>query len=179
MGEDKALLPFATFNTLTEYQFHRLSQIFHNVYISAKSKKKFPLHLQEYVIEDVESSVSAPSVGFVSIFKALKEKEFFVLSVDTPFVSKNEIEKILAEQCNDCDAIIAQSEKKHFMCALYRRTLQSKFEQMLESDNHSLGALLKESKVKYIYFEDEEIFMNLNYKDEYEKAVVRLSGKLK
>jgi len=41
MGEDKSLLPFSSFKTLTEFQLSRLSKIFKNVYISTKEKNKF------------------------------------------------------------------------------------------------------------------------------------------
>jgi len=41
MGENKALLPFAGFETLTEYQYTRLSKIFSSVYISCKDKSIF------------------------------------------------------------------------------------------------------------------------------------------
>ena len=41
MGEDKALLPFAEFNTLTEFQLTRLKKIFKTVYISCKDKTLF------------------------------------------------------------------------------------------------------------------------------------------
>ena len=39
MGQDKALLPFAGFKTLSEYQYRRLSEIFEKVYISSKEDK--------------------------------------------------------------------------------------------------------------------------------------------
>ena len=36
MGEDKALLPFSNYPTLTEFQHDKLSTLFDDVYISAK-----------------------------------------------------------------------------------------------------------------------------------------------
>lgn len=39
MGEDKALLPFASSNSLTQYQYDRLESYFKNIYISSKIDK--------------------------------------------------------------------------------------------------------------------------------------------
>ena len=79
MGEDKALLPFSTFDTLTEFQHSRLSKIFNNVYISIKDKSKF--NFEATFIEDVKvNNIFAPTAGFVSVFKELKDEKIFVLS---------------------------------------------------------------------------------------------------
>ena len=40
MGEDKSLLPFPPYKTLTHYQYQRLNKIFKNVYISSKDSSK-------------------------------------------------------------------------------------------------------------------------------------------
>jgi len=93
MGEDKALLPFSPFKTLTEFQYTRLQEIFKNVYISCKDKKKFDFEAN--FIEDLQNSeIYAPTSGFIAAFNRLKEDKIFVLSVDTPFVSHKEIEAI-------------------------------------------------------------------------------------
>ena len=90
MGEDKALLPFGEFSTLTEFQLHKLQKIFTHVYISCKDKNKF--HFKAQFIEDIQShNVYAPTTGFLAVFEKFQFSKFFVLSVDTPFVNKNEI----------------------------------------------------------------------------------------
>ncbi|MDQ1268445.1 MAG: molybdenum cofactor guanylyltransferase, partial [Campylobacterota bacterium] len=54
MGKDKSLLPFGTFDTLTEFQLNRLGKIFKNVYISCKEKSKF--NFEAEFIEDIKTS---------------------------------------------------------------------------------------------------------------------------
>jgi len=39
MGKDKALLPFADCNTLSEFQYNKLTSLFDKVYISSKEDK--------------------------------------------------------------------------------------------------------------------------------------------
>ncbi len=171
MGEDKSLLPFAGFSTMTEYQHQRLKKIFKNVYISCKETNKFDFDAN--FIEDVQTdSIFAPTVGFVSIFKELKDESFFVLSVDTPFVGEEEIIKLINADNKSLDATIAKTDfGSHPLCGIYHRSLEKKFTQMLNEDNHKLGYLLKSSNTKYLHFSSEKSFVNLNYFTEYKEAL--------
>lgn len=178
MGEDKSLLPFGDFKTLTEFQLSRLSKIFKSVYISCKSKSKFDFDAN--FIEDVSSdAIFAPTTGFVAIFKELKEESFFALSVDTPFVDKEIILKLLKEDANNphADATIAiLACGMQPMCGIYHRSLENEFSHMLQTDNHKLGFLLKNSKTNFVYFEDEKSFLNINNPDEYKEALTRVDA---
>ncbi|MDD5372995.1 MAG: molybdenum cofactor guanylyltransferase MobA [Sulfurimonas sp.] len=175
MGEDKSLLPFGSFNTLTEFQLFRLHKIFKNVYISCKDKSKF--NFQADFIEDIKtSSTYAPTAGFVAIFEHLRCDRFFVLSVDTPFVGKIEIEQLINADKFDNDATTARTQSGiQPMCGIYHRSMNEKFHQMLKEDNHKLGLLLKNSKTLFVDFEDEKPFLNLNHPHEYKEALAHLS----
>ena len=171
MGEDKSLLPFGSQKTLTQYQYIRLSKIFKNVYISSKDKTKF--NFEAPFIEDIKvDSIYAPTVGFVSIFEKLKDERIFILSVDSPFVEKDEINKILSNDSLDMDATIAKTKFGiQPMCGVYHRSLEPKFLNMLKTDNHKLGFLLKSSNTTFVEFKNEEPFLNLNHPHEYQKAL--------
>jgi len=171
MGEDKSLLPFSSFSTLTEFQLFRLNKIFKNVYVSTKDKSKFDF--EAAFIEDVESyNTFAPTAGFVSAFEELNNEKIFVLSVDAPFVSELEIKKLLESDSDDFDATIAQTPFGiQPMCGIYHRSLENKFIQMLKSDNHKLGYLLKNSKTNFVLFDSDKAFLNLNHPHEYKKAL--------
>jgi len=171
MGEDKSLLPFGSQKTLTQYQYIRLSKIFKNVYISSKDKTKF--NFEAPFIEDIKvDSIYAPTVGFVSIFEKLKDERIFILSVDSPFVEKDEIDKILSNDSLDMDATIAKTKFGiQPMCGIYHRSLEPKFLNMLKTDNHKLEFLLKSSNTTFVEFKNEEPFLNLNHPHEYQKAL--------
>ena len=171
MGEDKSLLPFGSQKTLTQYQFIRLSKIFKNIYISCKDKTKFDFKAP--FIEDIKvDSIYAPTVGFVSIFEQLKDERIFILSVDSPFVEKDEIDKILSNDSLDMDATIAKTKFGiQPMCGIYHRSLEPKFLNMLKTDNHKLGFLLKSSNTTFVEFKNDEPFLNLNHPHEYQKAL--------
>ncbi len=171
MGEDKSLLPFAGFDTLTEFQLNRLNKIFKTIYISCKNRSKF--NFEASFIEDSKSSsIFAPTAGFVAIFRELKEDSFFAISVDSPFISQIEIEKIISADSIDSDATIAKTSFGiQPMCGIYHRSLESRFIKMLEEDNHKLGFLLKSSNSSLISFSDEKPFLNINHPHEYKEAL--------
>ncbi len=177
MGEDKSLLPFGDFDTLTEYQYHKLKKSFKDVYISCKEREKF--NFEASFIEDISTdNIFAPTTGFVSIFEYFDEEKLFVISVDTPFVTNDVISTIINLDNNNQDATIAKTDfGLHPMCGIYHKSLKNKFTKMLQENNHKLGFLLKSSNTKYVYFDDDEAFKNLNYFHEYTNALLNLKSK--
>ena len=175
MGRDKSLLPFAGYPTLTQYQYNRLRKLFKRVCISAKEADKFSFDAD--VIPDiVETGIYAPTAGFVSIFEHLDDDRVFVLSVDAPFVETEQIASLVAADCDEVDAVIAKTDSgSHPMCGIYHRSLAPKFAAMLREDNHRLGQLLKQHHTRYVCFDDEIPFANLNHPHEYQEAC-RLSA---
>jgi len=171
MGGDKALLPFGSYETLTQYQYNRLCKIFKRVYISCKDNSKFHFHAN--FIEDKKSTDTfAPTIGFISVFNTLKDDAFFALSVDTPFIDEKTISKLLEEDQKNFDATIAKTDEGlHPMCGIYHRTLESKFIKMAQENNHKLGFLLKNSSTHYVYFKENDSFLNINHPSEYQKAL--------
>jgi molybdenum cofactor guanylyltransferase len=171
MGEDKALLPFGDFSTLTEFQLNKLQKIFTNVYISCKDKDKFDFQAQ--FIEDMKTeNIYAPSVGFLTCFNSLKCESFFAISVDTPFITKDIIYALISQDTIDSEATIATLyNKTQPMCGIYHISLEKKFLHMLETDNHKLGCLLKNSITNYVNFENETSFLNLNNPQDYTQAL--------
>jgi len=171
MGEDKALLPFSTYSTLTEFQYTRLNKIFSKVYISCKNRDKFSF--DALFIEDIQKdSLYAPTAGFISIFKTISKNSFFVISVDSPFISRHEIKKLIESDSSNFDATVAKtSQGIQPMCGIYHQSLSQSFQTMFKEKSHKLGFLLKNSKTNFVYFKDEKPFLNLNYKHEYQEAL--------
>lgn len=182
MGEDKALLPFGGKDTLAQYQYERLEEIFARVYISAKDATKFEGY-DAMVIEDViGKEVYAPTAGFANIFKQLKaENAVFVLSVDTPFVDEKIIKEFLnVPDAQQYDAIIIRTPSGiHPLCGIYTRTLELPLFDMLSEGEHKLGKLLERSNVYYVDIDDEDTLLNVNTPDEYQRALKIMQDKEK
>jgi len=172
MGKDKSLLPFGSYSTLSEFQQERLKPWFKKVYISAKENK---FDFECTCIEDKES-MSSPLIGLLSILESIEEDEVFVLSVDAPFVDKGIIEKILNSNDSPYDAIVAKSPSgTQPLCGLYKKSILPLIYRQLEANAHKLQALLALAKTRYVVFNDDLPFTNLNHPYEYERALNSLS----
>ncbi|WP_200762832.1 molybdenum cofactor guanylyltransferase MobA [Nitrosophilus alvini] len=170
MGKDKSLLPFAGFSTLSEYQYRRLSKIFNNVYISAKENK---FNFAAPLIKDRDSARFAPTFGILSSFESLNS-EFFAISVDTPFVDKEVIKKLIekAKLHPKKDAVIARTKSgTHPLIGIYRPSIAPKIKELAQKKNFKLNYLLKISNTLFVDFEDEEKFLNLNRPEDYNRAI--------
>ena len=179
MGEDKALLPFGSFPTLTEYQYSRLSKIFTHVYISCKEKNKFDFAKNDSTIHFIEDLPSletyAPTIGFLSAFNYLQTSSLFAISVDSPFINKTIIKAIMNADTKNNDATVAKTVNGvQPLCGIYHSSLEIPFQEMQKTDNHKLGFLLKNSKTLYVDFTDEDPFLNLNHPHEYKTALKRI-----
>lgn len=168
MGEDKALLPFGNYPTLTEFQYHKLSPLFQKVYVSAKDNK---FNFDCSVIKDTHKE-SSPLVGIISIFETLNAEEIFILSVDAPFVDRETIEKLLSHNSHYRDAIVAQSPSgTQPLCGLYKRSILPLAYAQLEKNNHRLGDLLRFANTLFVQFDEDRPFTNLNNSQEYQEAL--------
>jgi molybdopterin-guanine dinucleotide biosynthesis protein A len=165
MGTNKALLPFGGFSTLAEYQYRRLvdCDLFESASISVKTA--FLLFDAPLIFD--QSEITAPIAALAAILKAAATDRVFVLAVDTPFF--DEFEKLLAVW--EADAALARTQSGiHPLCAVYRRSLLSRFEAGLESGDYSLKNALRSARIDYADF-DERQLTNLNFRDQYEIAL--------
>lgn len=175
MGEDKSLLPFGEFPTLTQFQHERLGKLFTRVSVSTKTADKFDFDAD--FILDPEEVDYAPTAGFVSAFRAIEDDRIMVLSVDTPFVDDAVFQTLIDADESGLDAVIAKTATgSHPLCGIYHRSLLEEFERMLRKGDHRLGKLLASRETKYVEFTDEEAFANLNHPHEYQQALSRFCG---
>ena len=167
MGKDKTLLPFAGFNSMSEFQYERLSKLFNSVYISTK-ENKFDFTANLILDKYKESS---PLVGIVSIFENIEEDSVFILSADAPFVTAEVIQSLI-DNSDGYDAIIAKTQSgKQPLCGIYKRSVLEVAKKNMLDDNHRIGNVLKNVETKFVFFEDDSAFKNLNHPHEYEEAL--------
>ena len=166
IGSDKSLLRINN-KTLAQYQYDRLKTHFKNVYISTKSNK---FDFKANLIFDT-NTIHSPLVALETILTMNFDK-FFVIPVDTPLLSINTI-KDLISQSIDYDIVVAQSgDKIHYLCAVFTRDIYSKVQNMIREDNHKIKELIRHFNYKIIQYQDkEEEFLNINYKEDYNKCL--------
>ena len=171
MGKDKALLPFDKYNTLSQFQYEKYRKLFNEVYLSAK-ENKFDFDAEIIFDKHKESS---PLIGIISAFEILQKDEIFILSIDTPFITKEIILELINNR-GDYDVIVAQTKDgKQPLCGIYKSSILSTAKQHLQKDNHRIGSLLQNINTKFLFFDNTEAFTNLNYMQEYEEALERLN----
>lgn len=173
MGRDKALLPFGTFPTLTQYQLTRLQNDFLSLHVSCKDKNKFDFEAS--FIEDVqEFDAFSPLVALYSILRSFSSP-VAILSVDTPFVTIDEFIKLFEAMDEKIDIVIARSPfGSHQMCGIYKPRILQNIKKQILKDNHKIRALFESVHVKYVDFEKDTPFENLNHPQEYETAKERV-----
>ena len=173
MGEDKALLPFGEHATLTEFQYDRLQHIFSQVYIACKTRSKFLFEAN--FIEDNDSTFS-PTAAFVSIYETLKTERFFAISVDTPFIDNKVCRELYHADKKNYDATVASIDGKlQPLCGIYHRSMYERFVWMQQNNLHKLTRLLHESHTHTVSFDNTLVFLNINNKEEYHKAIINAS----
>ncbi|XOB62523.1 molybdenum cofactor guanylyltransferase MobA [Campylobacterota bacterium DY0563] len=166
MGEDKALLPFSNHNTLSQYQYDRLKSHFKKIYISSKTDK---FDFDKNLILD-KGEIYSPIVALETIFKTLEnEQRIFIITVDTPFVKIETIKKIIDLSIN-YDIVIPEAEKTHNLCGVFNKSCLSLIKEMLNNNVHKVNYLIKNSKTKILQCDDENEFLNLNDKTQYNLA---------
>ena len=166
MGKDKSLLQFLNGKSLIRYQYDRLSKIFNKVYISSKTPKfdfEAPLILDS-------STIYAPTPAFLDIFEYFKE--FFAIAVDSPFVDKKVIDTLIqtAKENPKADAIIAKTDFPHPLIGIYRKSILPLLEKAIQEKNYKLNAILRQADTKFVTFDEEEKFFNINYPQDFTRA---------
>ncbi len=172
MGSDKALLPFGGHQTLTQYQLQRAKPWFQSVHVSCKNKDKFNFDAA-FIEDEKEFGEFSPLIALYSILKRF-QTPVAILSVDTPFVSKEVYEKLYS-YVSDFDSVIAKSPfGSHQLCALYSPKIVQILKKQIIQNDHKIKNLLAQIKTKYVDFDDDELFANLNKPDEYNRAKEKL-----
>ncbi len=169
MGQDKALLPFGGYRTLAEYQYRRLQPLFGQVLLSAKTPK-FPFDAP--VILDRDEDRSSPMVALASVLAYSTKERVFVLSVDMPFVDEALIRRLHEALEDHRGAQIAYARSPRGaepLCAVYCRSLLPRVESLLTQGEHRMRALIGQVESVEVPCERDEIFVNLNTPQDYER----------
>ena len=177
MGEDKSLLPFSTSNTLIEYQYKRLKPYFKDIYISSKIDK-FDFLEKEFLILDENKEIFSPILALNTIFNKFPNQKIFIITVDTPFVSIQTISNLI-NQSLDVDICIGETQDKtHNLCGVFSSNINGFIKDMIKNDIHKIFYLIKNNNHKIIHFDNNDEFININNKNEYQKSleIINLSN---
>ncbi len=174
MGQDKALLPFGGYETVTEYQYRRLSTIFEKVFISTKEDK---FTFAAPLIYDA-SNDSSPLQALAAIFKEIKEP-FFLLSVDLPLLDVayiKELIKLYTKEPQFSGYFFKSSNGIEPTAGIYTAKYEKSVLEQLANNNHKLQDLLQKEPFTTLSISDPKSFLNMNNPKEYQKAIDLFEG---
>lgn len=178
MGEDKSLLPFKNETTMIEYLYKKLTPIFKKVYISTKTAKFKNLKLENSkLILDSNQTIFSPMIALETIFQTLKDKYIFIITVDTPLIQEKTIEELIKNSTKFLITIAKDKENNtHNLCGVFSRDILPIIQKMIQQDIHKINYLIKNSKnYQEIVFENNEQFLNINTKKNYQEAKILLN----
>ncbi|GAB5417698.1 MAG: molybdenum cofactor guanylyltransferase [Crocinitomicaceae bacterium] len=167
MGEDKALLQIDG-KPMIQHVSDVLRELCDEVIIASSNEK----HAQygDLMVKDSAKDIG-PLAGIQAGLLAAKNERSFVLSCDTPFVTK-EILEALAEHFEGEQITLPSSQGRlQPLIAIYGKEVLTTIASNLERNEHSLMQLQKICSAKVIHFDESEskAFENINTPSEWKQ----------
>lgn len=111
-------------------------------------------------------------LALYSVLKAFDDKFVFIIGVDTPFVSKKSIQRLILSADEALMIVPSVANRAHFLCAFYHSQIAPLCLKCLQNGVHKISALsqnLPPNALKFVEFSDETEFFNLNTPQDYER----------
>jgi len=165
MGVDKSLLP-VNGEPLIAFIANQLESHFNEVIIGANDPGKFNF-LKYQVVPDVEKD-KGPLMGIYSCLMASSDEVNFVTACDIPVMNYRLIQNMI-NLSGDADIImpVRESNKYEPLYAVYKKSIAANALTILKNNGRKITDLFNHVKVKFIEFNDNAWYQNLNIKDEY------------
>ena len=149
--------------TFAQYQYLRCKEIFTSVYFSAKKNiESFPTLIEK-------DEIHAPLFGLQNILETLK-KDCFVLSIDTPSLSKDSIQKIIENYKKTQSSTFAKNSKIHPLLGIYTHKTLPFIKEQIANEDYKLMNLLAKIRTDFVEICEKET-QNLNTKQDYQNFI--------
>lgn len=165
MGTDKSML-LVNGRPLIAHIIDQLTDRFDEVLIGANDTEKYAFTGLQ-VIPDLQKE-KGPLMGIYSCVKASKNEVSFVTACDIPFMKHHFISKML-QMATDVDVVMPVTSDGHFepLYAIYRKSVVPHAEALLMKNTRKVTELLKMVKVRFIDFDENSWYKNLNTQADY------------
>lgn len=111
-------------------------------------------------------------LALYSVLKAFENKFVFIIGVDTPFVSEKSIQRLILSANEALMIVPSVANRAHFLCAFYHSQIAPLCLKCLQNGVHKISTLsqnLPPNALKFVEFNDENEFFNLNTPQDYER----------
>ncbi|MCF8227501.1 MAG: molybdenum cofactor guanylyltransferase [Bacteroidales bacterium] len=177
MGMEKGLVELNG-KPLIEYAIDVMKKVAGKILISSNGKAydKYALEVVQDIIPD-----SGPMGGIYSCLYHSSADYNLVLSCDTPFVGPD-LYDYLVQKAVGKDCVVPWHGGEHYepLCALYQKKLTKVFLEFIRQGNYKIPDLLNAVKLcripinKNLSFYDEDLFFNINSREDLYKAGLKL-----
>jgi molybdopterin-guanine dinucleotide biosynthesis protein A len=176
MGQDKSLLPING-KPLIQHIIDQLEGHFDEIIIGANDSQKFSFSNRK-VVPDLEKD-KGPLMGIYSCLKESNNDVNFITACDIPEMNIKLIKNMI-NLSENFDIVMPQTDndKHEPLYAVYRKSVIPNAEKILGSDGRRIIELLNNSRVRFINFQDQAWYQNLNVKDEYLQYIKKSKEKL-
>ncbi len=150
MGKDKAFLKIKGRYVIDSIidKFRAFGEII----ISDSGKGRFEDRGCKVVYDKNEGI--GPLEGVRRILEEASSEYVFVCAVDMPFIDATAAEYMAEFISSDCDCYIASdSDRIHPLCAIYKKSVLTVIEDLINSGERKLSAIFERAKTKYVSFE--------------------------
>ena len=170
MGQDKCELVYNG-KTFLQHQIDKVRNIgIEDIVLSGYRGTS----VNEKIIKD--EMMLGPLSGIYLGLNAIENDRAYVTSVDTIFVHEDVIKKLIDESfaTDENILVITHHSKTEPLIAIYKKAIVEKIKDKLDKKDLKVLNLLSEVGCKYVEIDDDDEFMNINYKDEYNRLTESL-----
>lgn len=171
-GKDKGLCTLAG-QKMIDYPLQAIKTICDNIIISSNDDRYKDLGYK--VISDEVKNIG-PIGGIYSALKESTTDDNLIVSCDMPFVNNKLLQYILENRENAMIASAFEGKYVEPLCSYYNKGILPYIEELIAINSFKLRTLLERANYKKIIidnkldFHKDHLFLNINNKQEYERA---------
>ena len=167
--EDKGLIEFNGFSVLS--RIIEISNKYSNdVFIIANNNLKEYEKLHPYLYSDILDNYQGPLSGIYTALSKSKNKYVIILPSDGPFVKEDYFEKFINYESDQHILVTKTGDRLQPVYARFDSSLKENLRVFLETGERKIDKWYTACGYEEIFFEqNEEMFININSKDDIEK----------
>ena len=167
--EDKGLIEFNGFSVLS--RIIEISNKYSNdVFIITNDNLKEYEKLHPYLYSDILDNYQGPLSGIYTALSKSKNKYVIILPSDGPFVKEDYFEKFINYESDQHILVTKTGDRLQPVYARLDSLLKENLRAFLETGERKIDKWYASCGYEEIFFEqDEEMFININSKDDIEK----------
>ncbi|MCM4166282.1 Molybdenum cofactor guanylyltransferase [Arenibacter antarcticus] len=177
MGIDKGMIDYHGMPQ-REYLYKLLKTLCHTTYMSVR-EEQVPEFSQEYNLIVDRNEYKGPYNGLLSAHHLNPKASWLVLACDLPLIDQTALKELIRERdCTKLATAFATEESglPEPLCAIWEPEGLEKSVAYLNAGNGSCPRkFLINGDIHLVVPQNEEVLLNANYKEDYEKVLMKLS----